>query len=931
MSRTRWLVGALLAVTSTAAGWAPTGAVAGRVGDDDGRPLGGARLTLTGNAGARTHVSAPDGGFRFDGVWPGSYRLEVDLPGYQWLEVRDLEVATGRSVELVLAVRATSADESVLLTGASLVDPTAVDLAIPLPADSRLPGDEAWRRAVPSAPDASDGAAAGTEAWLGAPAAAVATTLDGGPTAPAVRDLPPPGVPGETPRTLVWGGLTAAGIDSFGGAVWAVIPATVASHGALAVDWLDADLAAAAQPDPGARAGWRGPEQRARATATAAGAIDDQLAGFGFVDVSDGSERWRARPAGGEVTTDDLVGTRALDWALALDWHPRPRHRLWATASGRSDRLRDALSTVDRTGAVGGVATDTRFDADRWTAALQLQWLSVLSDRAIIGGRVNGGRSVARFEPHDSRPSFVDVTSDGRWGGAGGVVLGGAGFAAHHDRPELRGAALELAVDGPGGHRLQLAGNTTWERFERTWSGATAASRCAPLAPAIAAAADCGVPGGEDGIALAWGAGTRVLLGDDGRWIVAPTTSGAVSGGARGWTLELSDHWQARAPLTVAAGLRGGGWRGDGGGASVRWDARDTLGGWLGFAWDFEGRGRSRLYGQLGRSARPLAIDPDAGMLLRGDWTAYRVAGGGGTTVDALGTVTEVVRSQPLVVDPGLVPGHMDDAVLGVEYEVLAGVVVGAAGLRRRLADEVAAVTLDGGRSWLLTNAGRSVRHDPATGASLAAPVPLADGRHDLDAVVVYGRRRWASGWQLDTWLAWSHLAGNDDGGTLPGLRRFDQPVLANPFTPAAAASAGPLANDRRWRGHLAAAVGLGRGVVASAVLELASGAPRSRTGAGGDLLGLDQRLIGARGDGGRTPTLARLDGRLGWAVARLPALELALEVSNLLDHQTAVAADPRATVLGPDAAGTETEDRWGEPLIRLPPRTVSVAARWRF
>ena len=926
-----WLAVALVGLAASAAGLEPLGAVAGRLHDPAGEPLGGARIALVGAAGTRTTSTAADGGFRFDGVWPAGYRLEVDLAGYQWLEVRAVEVAPGRTATLELEVRATSADESVLLTGSPLVDATADDLAFTPRGGRRLPGDEPWRRAVPGAADARDGAAPGDVAWLGACRAEVGTTLDGGPTAPAVRDLPPPALPDELPRTLLWGGLPAAGVERLGGAAWAVTPTGGPVHGAVEADWLDAALAAAARPDPVGRAGWRGPERRLRLAASAAGALGDAVDGFGWLQLSDAAERLRARPGGGATVSDDLVRHRALDWAVALDWRLRPRHRLRATASGRSDRLLDALSTVDRIGEVGGAASDTGFDAERWAAAVQLAWLSLPSRRTVVDGRLSAAGSAARFEPHDSRPAFVDLTGDGRWGGAGGTVLGGAGFAAHRDRPTLLDADLAFELAVAGGHRVELAGSLRRERFERRFTAVPAATRCAPLATGSATAADCVTAGGEAGVGISWGAGTRVLLADDGRWVVAPDTTAAVEARGDGFQLELADRWQGRAPVTVSAGLRAGGWSGRSGGAEVRWDAADTAGGWLGVAWDFEGRGRSRLYAQLGRVARPLTLDPDAGLLVGGAWSAAHLPGTP-AAVDDLDAVGEVVRSQPIAVDPGLTPEHLDEAVLGVEYEVLAGVVAGAAAIRRRLADQVAAVTLDGGRSWLLTNAGARLQRDPADGSTATEPVELATGRRDLDAVVVYGRRRWSGSWQADLWLAWSELAGTADVGTLPGWRRLDPAILAHPYSPAADATAGPLADDRRWQAHLAAAAAVGPGLVVSGVLDVATGAPRGRTGAGGDLLGPDQRLVGRRGGAGRTPALVRLDGRLGWPVPRWPALELALEVCNLLDRQTTVAADPRFTVHGPGAdAATRTEDRWGEPLIRLPPRTVTLTARWRF
>jgi hypothetical protein len=74
--------------------FAATGAVDGRVADDDGAPLAGVRLGISSSECApcaAPTLTGADGGFRFEGLPRGSYTVRADHPGFisvDWQQIR---------------------------------------------------------------------------------------------------------------------------------------------------------------------------------------------------------------------------------------------------------------------------------------------------------------------------------------------------------------------------------------------------------------------------------------------------------------------------------------------------------------------------------------------------------------------------------------------------------------------------------------------------------------------------------------------------------------------------------------------------------------------------------------------------------------------------------------------------------------------------
>lgn len=92
-----------------------TGDVLGRVADEQGQPLPGVTLTLSGIGAPRVQISDESGLFRFVGLFPGSYELTAELEGFSSVEQPGVEVRIGAKKELVLTLSA-ALQESITVT-----------------------------------------------------------------------------------------------------------------------------------------------------------------------------------------------------------------------------------------------------------------------------------------------------------------------------------------------------------------------------------------------------------------------------------------------------------------------------------------------------------------------------------------------------------------------------------------------------------------------------------------------------------------------------------------------------------------------------------------------------------------------------------------------------------------------------------------------
>ncbi len=117
-----WIAALLISASGAAVAQLQTGSLYGIVLDPERSPLPGATVTLSGIGAPQTQLSDAQGRFRYVGLPPGTYRLQVHRDGFSPLEVDNLIVHVGRSTE-VEASLPPAIKETMTITGeAPLLD-----------------------------------------------------------------------------------------------------------------------------------------------------------------------------------------------------------------------------------------------------------------------------------------------------------------------------------------------------------------------------------------------------------------------------------------------------------------------------------------------------------------------------------------------------------------------------------------------------------------------------------------------------------------------------------------------------------------------------------------------------------------------------------------------------------------------------------------
>ena len=105
-----------------------TGNIHGTAIGQDGGPLPGVTVTLSGVGAQQIQVSDELGKFRFLGLSPGTYTLKTDLSGFVPLERTNLDVSVGRNTEIELTLSPSDFGETVNVVAdeAPLLDPRRI-------------------------------------------------------------------------------------------------------------------------------------------------------------------------------------------------------------------------------------------------------------------------------------------------------------------------------------------------------------------------------------------------------------------------------------------------------------------------------------------------------------------------------------------------------------------------------------------------------------------------------------------------------------------------------------------------------------------------------------------------------------------------------------------------------------------------------------
>lgn len=327
----------------------------------------------------------------------------------------------------------------------------------------------------------------------------------------------------------------------------------------------------------------------------------------------------------------------------------------------------------------------------------------------------------------------------------------------------------------------------------------------------------------------------------------------------------------------------------------------------LGFAYDFTGRGKGKIFGSFSRfylSNIPLDLNARAATgetLIR---YAYDQPDAQGNLIS-----TTVFGAAATLVDPDLKPAYVEEATAGVEYEILDNLAIGGRFIWRNLGRTIEDGSFDGGNSYFIMNPGESLTGrtpyvgpvDIFLGPNLSdlthidnAVIPFPTAIRRYRAVEITATKRFSQGYQFVASYTWSKLNGNyeglyrnDTGQLDPSITSlFDLPELLYNTT-------GRLNNDRPHQFKLDGSYDWDFGLSAGLSFRAQSGTPISQLGPS-PAYGDGQAYLSPRGTLGRTPVLTNTDVHLsyGRSVNDKYRFQVILDVFNIMNRQKAVEVD---------------------------------------
>ena len=122
----------LLVTAFTFAQSRETGAITGKVADEQGNPLPGVNLTLSGEKlmGTRGFVSDANGDFRFPALPPGVYHVKAELQGFGTIVQENIRLTTTTTLTLSLTLKQSTVEEQVTVIAKSpIVDVKSTETA----------------------------------------------------------------------------------------------------------------------------------------------------------------------------------------------------------------------------------------------------------------------------------------------------------------------------------------------------------------------------------------------------------------------------------------------------------------------------------------------------------------------------------------------------------------------------------------------------------------------------------------------------------------------------------------------------------------------------------------------------------------------------------------------------------------------------------
>lgn len=398
----------------------------------------------------------------------------------------------------------------------------------------------------------------------------------------------------------------------------------------------------------------------------------------------------------------------------------------------------------------------------------------------------------------------------------------------------------------------------------------------------------------------------------------------------------LQDKWSVTNALTLNLGARLDTTKIKDQHGVTKIELKDQWAPRLGLIWDWAGKGQDKVYLSLSRFYEQVPLD----LVIRSfsDESNPTIFNYSPTslTPDPLAGTSSIVGSYIEPVDPDLKGQYSDELLLGAETTVAANYILGAKYIRRymgRAIEDSLDVNSTTG-DYFIMNPGSS-----QTGKQYPRAV------RDYKGFEVSVQKKFADHYTWQASYLWSKLDGNYEGafqgvGGPDGTGQLDPNINSAFDEPAFVVnSAGRLSGDRTHQVKGNGYYEWDSGLTLGAFFTYSTGTPVNRLGFADRVQPFPytryELFLTPRGSEGRTPDTTRLDINLGYTfkIHEKQRVRLVLEVTNLLNSQSATALDQRYDFTGdltvPD--NLRLNPNFKSPTTFQAPRSVRLGVRYSF
>lgn len=352
----------------------------------------------------------------------------------------------------------------------------------------------------------------------------------------------------------------------------------------------------------------------------------------------------------------------------------------------------------------------------------------------------------------------------------------------------------------------------------------------------------------------------------------------------------------------------------------------------LGLVWDWAGKGQDKLYLSLSRFYEQVPLD----LVIRSfsdesNPTIFNFSPTSLVPDPAAGT-SAIVGSYIEPVDPDLKGQYSDELILGAETTVATNYILGAKYIRRyvgRAIEDSLDVNSTAG-DYFIMNPGFS-----QTGKQYPRAV------RDYKGFEVSVQKKLADHYTWQASYLWSKLDGNYEGayqgvGGPDGTGQLDPNINSAFDEPAFIVNSyGRLSGDRTHQLKANGFYEWDSGFTLGASFTYATGTPVNRLGYADQVLPFPytryELFLTPRGSEGRTPDTTKLDVNASYTLrfSGKLGLRFMLDITNLLNSQSATALDQRYNFSGLDVG--QTNQYFKAPTTFQPPRSVRLGVRFSF